>query len=200
MVFIIHVIPLSKRPSVDPHGSKMKSTFFSMNAEYNRIRSSYFSSLLSPQVLSMICIPDLPDCLNFPNSTMPFLSSRNLHCCFPSLGCPAPTCFLGELLFVLLDPLCWAFTSSYIPPLCLEPRFLIAFIPVDCSYFFTTVSSHLDREGPYFPYLLSSATCPNASEWVDEMKVLKGLLFWDIVPFQCSWSPYFLKCVLQLLG
>ena len=55
-------------------------------------------------------------------------------------------------------------TSSYVSLLCLEPRFLIAFIPVVCSCFFTIVSSRLDREGPYFPYLPSSGTCPNASE------------------------------------
>ena len=139
MLFIIHVIPLSKRPLVDPCGCKTKSTFFSMNAEHNRIRSPYFSNLFSPQILSIVCIPDLPDCSNFPNCSMPFLTSKSLNCCFPSLGCPALPCFLGELLFVLVDPLCWVLTSSYILPLCLESRFLIAFIPVDFSYFYNCV-------------------------------------------------------------
>lgn len=101
----------SKRPSVDSHGHRMKSQFLSMHTGPTRIRPPYFSSLVSPQILSISCIPDLPNYLSFPDCSMCFLPSTSLHGPFPYLKCPAFPCFLGKLLFIRSDPLCWTFTE-----------------------------------------------------------------------------------------
>lgn len=163
MLFLIHVIPLSKRPSVDPHGHKVKSKFLSVNAGPNSFRPPYFSGLFSLQILSLLYILDLPNYLNFPDCTMPFLTSMSLHCCFPVPRMPCPSQFSWKTPVYPSRPSVLTFTSSYKQSLYLEHNSVIAFIPLDCNYLFTIVSSHLEREGPYLPYLVSSSTWPSAS-------------------------------------
>lgn len=102
MLFIIHVIPLSERPSEDPYGHKMKSKFLSMHTQPTKIRRLDFSNLYSPQVLYMPYIPDLWNCL--PCTFLPpWICIR----CSPYLEYPAPLCFLRKLLFIL-----WPFLLS----------------------------------------------------------------------------------------
>lgn len=116
IIHIIYVIPnscyscFSKRWVL--HGHKMKSRFL-MSTGPSRTSSPYFSSLFSLQILSVLYSPDLLDYLNFPACTLHFLMSMSLHCWSPCLEGQTPPCFLETLLFILPDPLCWAFTSSY---------------------------------------------------------------------------------------
>lgn len=139
------------------HGHKRKSRFLSMHIGPTKIRPPYFSSLFSPQALYM---PYIPDIKLFKFSSL-YLVLCYLHesaCAVPpNLEYPAPLCFLCKLLFILSDPLCWAFIECtsyisqlfYIPPLYLEYSSVIAFIPLPCSCLFTTVSSFLDQESLY---------------------------------------------------